>query len=85
MSEMDDLAAFAVLIEAGSFTLAAEQLGCGWGDAERLGNLLRNGLFCAWRGRRSFRRVGRRSLSWRVGRHHRINWNLCSVEEAVYH
>ena len=28
MSEMDDLAAFAVLIDAGSFTLAAQQLGC---------------------------------------------------------
>ena len=27
MSEMDDLTAFAVLVEAGSFTLAAQQLG----------------------------------------------------------
>ncbi|WP_122436544.1 LysR family transcriptional regulator [Pseudomonas viridiflava] len=31
MSEMEDLAAFAVLIEAGSFTAAAERLGCSKG------------------------------------------------------
>ncbi|WP_395600184.1 LysR family transcriptional regulator [Pseudomonas sp. B19125] len=35
MSEMDDLAAFAVLIEAGSFTLAAEQLGCSTGQLSK--------------------------------------------------
>ena len=35
MSEMDDLAAFAVLIEAGSFTLAAEQLGCSKGQLSK--------------------------------------------------
>ena len=35
MSEMDDLAAFAVLIEAGSFTLAAQQLGCSKGQVSK--------------------------------------------------
>ena len=35
MSEMDDLAAFAVLVEAGSFTLAAEQLGCSKGQLSK--------------------------------------------------
>ena len=35
MSEMDDLAAFAVLIEAGSFTVAAEQLGCSKGQLSK--------------------------------------------------
>ena len=35
MSEMDDLAAFAVLIEAGSFTLAALQLGCSKGQLSK--------------------------------------------------
>ncbi|WP_455885364.1 LysR family transcriptional regulator [Pseudomonas spelaei] len=35
MSEMDDLVAFAVLIEAGSFTLAAEQLGCSKGQLSK--------------------------------------------------
>lgn len=35
MSEMDDLAAFAVLIEAGSFTLAAQQLGCSKGQLSK--------------------------------------------------
>ncbi|MHC8335398.1 LysR family transcriptional regulator [Pseudomonas sp. LB3P25] len=40
MSEMDDLAAFAVLIEAGSFTLAAQQLGCGKGQLSKRISLL---------------------------------------------
>ncbi|KAB0566290.1 LysR family transcriptional regulator [Pseudomonas palleroniana] len=35
MSEMDDLAAFAVLIKAGSFTVAAEQLGCSKGQLSK--------------------------------------------------
>jgi DNA-binding transcriptional LysR family regulator len=35
MSEMDDLAAFAVLIEAGSFTLAAQRLGCSKGQLSK--------------------------------------------------
>ena len=35
MSEMDDLAAFAVLIEAGSFTVAAAQLGCSKGQLSK--------------------------------------------------
>ena len=35
VSEMDDLAAFAVLIEAGSFTLAAQQLGCSKGQLSK--------------------------------------------------
>ncbi|KTC21280.1 LysR family transcriptional regulator [Pseudomonas marginalis ICMP 9505] len=35
MSEMDDFAAFAVLVEAGSFTLAAEQLGCSKGQLSK--------------------------------------------------
>ncbi|MBW8355563.1 MAG: LysR family transcriptional regulator [Pseudomonas sp.] len=35
MSEMDDLVAFAVLVEAGSFTLAAQQLGCSKGQLSK--------------------------------------------------
>ncbi|NMZ51457.1 LysR family transcriptional regulator [Pseudomonas poae] len=35
MSEMDDLAAFAVLIEAGSFTVAAARLGCSKGQLSK--------------------------------------------------
>ena len=35
MSEMDDLTAFAVLVEAGSFTLAAQQLGCSKGQLSK--------------------------------------------------
>ncbi|WP_019411049.1 LysR family transcriptional regulator [Pseudomonas psychrophila] len=35
MSEMDDLAAFAVLVDAGSFTLAAQQLGCSKGQLSK--------------------------------------------------
>ncbi|KAF0863291.1 LysR family transcriptional regulator [Pseudomonas sp. LD120] len=35
MSEMDDLAAFAVLVEAGSFTQAAQQLGCSKGQLSK--------------------------------------------------
>jgi DNA-binding transcriptional LysR family regulator len=37
---MDDLAAFAVLIEAGSFTLAAQQLGCSKGQLSKRISLL---------------------------------------------
>lgn len=40
MSEMDDLAAFAVLIEAGSITLAAQQLGCSKGQLSKRISLL---------------------------------------------
>jgi len=40
MSEMDDLAAFAALIEAGSFTLAAQQLGCSKGQLSKRISLL---------------------------------------------
>jgi len=40
MSEMDDLAAFAVLIEAGSFILAAQQLGCSKGQLSKRISLL---------------------------------------------
>lgn len=40
MSELDDLAAFAVLIEAGSFTLAAQQLGCSKGQLSKRISLL---------------------------------------------
>ncbi|MDZ4325574.1 MAG: LysR family transcriptional regulator [Pseudomonas sp.] len=40
MSEMDDQAAFAVLIEAGSFTLAAQQLGCSKGQLSKRISLL---------------------------------------------
>ncbi|WP_339503501.1 LysR family transcriptional regulator [Pseudomonas silesiensis] len=40
MSEMDDLAAFAVLIEAGSFTQAARQLGCSKGQLSKRISLL---------------------------------------------
>ena len=40
VSEMDDLAAFAVLIEAGSFTLAAQQLGCSKGQLSKRISLL---------------------------------------------
>ena len=40
MSEMDDLAAFAVLIEAGSFTQAAQQLGCSKGQLSKRISLL---------------------------------------------
>ncbi|MGN8278601.1 LysR family transcriptional regulator [Pseudomonas sp. SMN5] len=35
MSEIDDLAAFAVLMEVGSFTLAAQQLGCSKGQLSK--------------------------------------------------
>ncbi|MDP4569727.1 LysR family transcriptional regulator [Pseudomonas sp. LPH60] len=35
MGEMDDLAAFAVLVEAGSFTLAAQRLGCSKGQLSK--------------------------------------------------
>ena len=40
MSEMDDLAAFAVLIEAGSFTQAAQRLGCSKGQLSKRISLL---------------------------------------------
>lgn len=35
MSEVDDLAAFAMLIDAGSFTLASQQLGCSKGQLSK--------------------------------------------------
>lgn len=35
MSEMDDLVAFAILVEAGSFTLAAQRLGCSKGQLSK--------------------------------------------------
>ncbi|AYF85769.1 LysR family transcriptional regulator [Pseudomonas sp. JS3066] len=44
MSEMDDLAAFAVLMEAGSFTAAAERLGCSKGQLSKRIRLLEQGL-----------------------------------------
>ncbi|MBD2839360.1 LysR family transcriptional regulator [Pseudomonas sp. JM0905a] len=47
MSEMDDLAAFAVLMEAGSFTSAAERLGCSKGQLSKRIRLLEQGLGAA--------------------------------------
>ncbi|MES2821095.1 MAG: LysR family transcriptional regulator [Pseudomonadota bacterium] len=44
MSEMDDLAAFAVLLEVGSFTRAAERLGCSKGQLSKRIRLLEQGL-----------------------------------------
>lgn len=44
MSEMDDLAAFAVLMESGSFTAAAERLGCSKGQLSKRIRLLEQGL-----------------------------------------
>ncbi|MDH4566785.1 LysR family transcriptional regulator [Pseudomonas sp. BN414] len=44
MSEMDDLAAFAVLMEAGSFTAAAERLGCSKGQLSKRIRSLEQGL-----------------------------------------
>lgn len=44
MSEMDDLTAFAVLMEAGSFTAAAERLGCSKGQLSKRIRLLEQGL-----------------------------------------
>ncbi len=44
MSEMDDLAAFATLVEAGSFTQAAERLGCSKGQLSKRIGLLEQGL-----------------------------------------
>ncbi|WP_374980170.1 LysR family transcriptional regulator [Pseudomonas solani] len=44
MSEMDDLAAFAVLLEAGSFTRAAERLGCSKGQLSKRMRQLEQGL-----------------------------------------
>lgn len=41
---MDDLAAFAVLMEAGSFTAAAERLGCSKGQLSKRIRLLEQGL-----------------------------------------
>ncbi|MEB0039789.1 MULTISPECIES: LysR family transcriptional regulator [unclassified Pseudomonas] len=35
MSEMDDLVAFAILVEAGSFTLASQRLGCSKGQLSK--------------------------------------------------
>ncbi|UCO99630.1 LysR family transcriptional regulator [Metapseudomonas lalkuanensis] len=47
MSEMDDLAAFAMLMEAGSFTSAAERLGCSKGQLSKRIRLLEQGLGAA--------------------------------------
>lgn len=44
MSEMDDLAAFAVLLEVGSFTGAAERLGCSKGQLSKRIRQLEAGL-----------------------------------------
>ncbi|MCO6055643.1 LysR family transcriptional regulator [Pseudomonas sp. MOB-449] len=44
MSELDDLAAFAVLMEVGSFTAAAERLGCSKGQLSKRIRLLEQGL-----------------------------------------
>ncbi|WP_137818788.1 LysR family transcriptional regulator [Pseudomonas sp. 2FG] len=44
MSEMDDLAAFATLLEVGSFTRAAERLGCSKGQLSKRIRLLEQGL-----------------------------------------
>lgn len=44
MSEMDDLAAFAVLLEVGSFTGAAERLGCSKGQLSKRIRQLETGL-----------------------------------------
>ncbi|BAU73404.1 LysR family transcriptional regulator [Metapseudomonas furukawaii] len=44
MSELDDLAAFAVLMEAGSFTAAAERLGCSKGQLSKRIRALELGL-----------------------------------------
>lgn len=44
MSEIDDLAAFAVLLEVGSFTHAAERLGCSKGQLSKRMRLLEQGL-----------------------------------------
>ncbi|WP_162868394.1 LysR family transcriptional regulator, partial [Pseudomonas viridiflava] len=44
MSEMDDLAAFATLVEAGSFTAAALRLGCSKGQLSKRIGVLEQGL-----------------------------------------
>lgn len=44
MSEIDDLAAFAVLLEVGSFTHAAARLGCSKGQLSKRMRLLEQGL-----------------------------------------
>jgi DNA-binding transcriptional LysR family regulator len=44
MSEIDDLAAFAVLLEVGSFTHAAERLGCSKGQLSKRIRALEQGL-----------------------------------------
>ena len=47
MSDMDDLAAFAVLLESGSFTRAAERLGCSKGQLSKRIRQLEQGLGAA--------------------------------------
>ena len=43
MSELEDLVAFALLVEAGSFTAAAERLGCSKGQlSKRISGLERS-------------------------------------------
>ena len=44
MSQIDDLAAFAVLLEVGSFTHAAERLGCSKGQLSKRMRVLEEGL-----------------------------------------
>lgn len=44
MSEMDDLAAFATLMDAGSFTQAAQRLGCSKGQLSKRIRVLEEGL-----------------------------------------
>ncbi|SIQ72127.1 regulatory helix-turn-helix protein, lysR family [Aquipseudomonas alcaligenes] len=45
MSELEDLVAFALLVEAGSFTAAAERLGCSKGQlSKRISRLALDGL-----------------------------------------
>ncbi|MCY1508675.1 HTH-type transcriptional regulator DmlR [compost metagenome] len=57
MSELDDLAAFAVLLEAGSFTAAAERLGCSKGQLSKRIRQLEQGLGAALL-HRTTRRLG---------------------------
>lgn len=57
MSELDDLAAFAVLLEAGSFTSAAERLGCSKGQLSKRIRQLEQGLGAALL-HRTTRRLG---------------------------
>lgn len=57
MSDMEDLAAFAVLLESGSFTRAAERLGCSKGQLSKRIRQLEQGLGAALL-HRTTRRLG---------------------------